>query len=34
MKVALCYSGQIGGIYKAHSNQKAAFIDCNNPTLI
>ena len=31
MKVALCYSGQIGGIYKAHSNQKAAFIDCNSP---
>lgn len=33
MKTALCYSGQIGGIYKAHSNQKAAFIDCNAPDI-
>ena len=33
MKIALCYSGQIGGIYKAHPNQKAAFIDCNSPDI-
>ena len=33
MKVALCYSGQIGGVHKAHNNQKAAFIDCNDPDI-
>jgi hypothetical protein len=33
MKIALCYSGQIGGIYKAHNNQKTAFIDCNTPDI-
>ena len=33
MKIALCYSGQIGGIYKAHHNQKSAFIDCNDPDI-
>tara|TARA_Y100001963_G_scaffold132836_1_gene191851 strand:+ start:95 stop:904 length:810 start_codon:yes stop_codon:yes gene_type:complete len=31
MKIALCYSGQIGAIHKAHNNQKSSFIDCNNP---
>jgi hypothetical protein len=33
MKTALCYSGQIGAIYKANPNQKRSFIDCNDPDI-
>mgnify|MGYP003118123216 CR=1 FL=1 len=33
MKIALCYSGQIGAIYKANPNQKRSFIDCNDPDI-
>ena len=30
MKIALCYSGQIGAIYKSYTNQYHNVIDCNN----
>ena len=33
MNIALCYSGQIGSIYKAHDNQQRSFIDCNDPDI-